>query len=71
VRWEPFREMEDSFCRFRPRIAAGTGGPMSEWRPDANISTLKTEFLIEADLPDVKKEDVKITVRNGMLDIAG
>ena len=69
TRWEAFREMEDFFRRFRPWVAADE--PMSEWRPDANISKLDNEYLIKADLPEVKKEDVKIALQNGVLTITG
>jgi HSP20 family protein len=63
--------MESFFRRIRPWVAAGTDGPMSEWRPDANISKLDSEYLIKADLPEVKKEDVKIALQNGVLTITG
>jgi len=69
TRWDAFREMEDFFRRFRPWVAADE--PMSEWRPDANISKLDNEYLIKADLPEVKKEDVKIALQNGVLTITG
>jgi HSP20 family protein len=63
--------MEDFFRQFRPWVTAGSGGPMTEWRPDANISKLDNEYLIKADLPGVKKEDVKIALQNGVLTITG
>jgi HSP20 family protein len=71
TKWEAFREMEDFFRQFRPWVAAGTGGSMMEWRPDANISKLDNEYLIKADLPEVRKEDVKIALQNGVLTITG
>ena len=71
MRWEPFREMEDFLRRVRPWIGAGSDGPTSEWRPDANISKLEDEYLIKADLPEVKKEDVRIALQNRVLTITG
>jgi len=71
TRWEPFREMEQFFHRFRPWGIEGMEGPLSEWRPNANISKLDEEYLIKADLPEVKKEDVRIALQNGILTISG
>ncbi len=71
IRWEPFREMEDMFRRFKPWAAMGTESPVMEWRPMANVSKLEGEYVIKADLPEVKKEDVKVTVRDGTLTITG
>lgn len=37
----------------------------------ADISETDEEYLINAELPEVKKEDVKITLDNGVITIAG
>jgi HSP20 family protein len=36
-----------------------------------DISEDDKEWLVKADLPEVKKEDVKVTVENGVLTITG
>jgi HSP20 family protein len=41
------------------------------WAPTADISETDTEYLIRAELPAVKKEDVKITLDAGMITIEG
>jgi len=79
VRWEPFREMEDFFRQSSPllgplfgRNALRTLGERDgEWAPAANISETDKEFLIKAELPEVKKEDVKITLDSGVITISG
>jgi HSP20 family protein len=43
----------------------------SEWRPSVDIVETKDEFLVKCDLPEVKREDVKIEVVDGMLRIRG
>ncbi len=39
--------------------------------PSVDITEDEKEYLVKADLPEVKKEDVKITVENGVLTITG
>ncbi|MGD0351542.1 MAG: Hsp20/alpha crystallin family protein [Verrucomicrobiota bacterium] len=42
-----------------------------EWSPLVDISEDDQEYLIKAELPDVKKEDVKVTAQEGTLTIMG
>jgi HSP20 family protein len=44
---------------------------ITEWAPSVDISEDAKEWLVKADLPEVKKEDVKVTVENGLLTITG
>ena len=39
--------------------------------PPVDIEETDTEFLVKADLPDVKKDEVKVQVENGVLTIEG
>ncbi len=75
VRWDPFSEFDSIFNRMMPRIPSrlelGGNGSKVEWSPSANISETDKEFLIRAELPAVKKEDVKVTIDSGMLTIEG
>jgi HSP20 family protein len=61
--------MPSLFNRF-PRITADNGGKF-EWAPSADISETDQEYLIRAELPAVKKEDVKVTLDDGMITIHG
>ena len=75
IRFEPLKEFEDLFSRYSPVFGrlprvAGEGEP-AQWRPAANISETDREFLIKAELPEVRKEDVKVTVENGVITISG
>lgn len=74
TRWEPFREVEDMFRQYSPffsramrRFEADEG----KWRPLADISETEGEYVIKAELPEVKKEDVKVTFEQGLLTISG
>jgi len=44
---------------------------LADWVPTADITEDDKEYLIKAELPDLKKEDVKVTVENGVLTISG
>jgi HSP20 family protein len=44
---------------------------VTEWSPLVDISEDDKEYLIKAELPDVKKEDVKVTAEAGTLTIMG
>ena len=75
LRWEPFHEMQDVLRRFSPSYVPdnGAGNDVStrSWVPLANISESEKEYLIKCELPDVKKEDVKISVTDGVITISG
>lgn len=42
-----------------------------EWSPLVDISEDENKYLIKAELPEVRKEDVKVTAEGGMLTIMG
>ena len=79
VKWDPFRELEDVSSRLnrifeRPLIRSESGKEMlavADWAPSVDISETDTAYLIKGELPGVKKEDVKVTIENGMLTIRG
>jgi HSP20 family protein len=80
TRWDPFKEMEESQNRLArifgltaPRLPNGGKESMTitEWAPSVDISEDDKEWLVKADLPEVKKEEVKVTVENGVLTITG
>jgi HSP20 family protein len=76
LRWEPFREMENALRQFSPLYMPDHGVARDEtaartWMPLANISESENEYLIRIEIPDVKKEDVKIAVADGIITISG
>ena len=79
TRWNPLRELEDFQTRilsaFNPASARRGNGQesmaLAEWAPLVDIAEDDKEYLITAELPEVKKEDVKVTMENGMLTITG
>jgi HSP20 family protein len=74
TRWEPFREMEDFFRQYSPMLGRSlrrSGGEETNWTPLADITETDKEYLIKAELPEVKKEDVKITLEDGVITLTG
>ena len=78
VRWEPFGEIDTMFNRLMPTMfgrwpkwATATNGDGMQWAPSANISETDKEYLIRAELPAVSKEDVKVTIDDGVITIEG
>ena len=74
TRWEPFREMDELFKGFGPlfgRLPMRTGDVPDEFMPLADIVEKEKEYLIKIDLPEVKKEDVKVLFEDGVLTIKG
>jgi len=78
VRFDPIREMDQLFARPLgslmgrwQRLAAETDDGEPAWTPTLDVSETDTEYLVRADLPAVKKEDVSVTVDNDAVTIAG
>jgi len=80
TRWDPFKEMQEMQNRLssffgRMPMRRGDGPEESvtaaEWAPLVDIIEDDREYLVKAELPEVKKEDVKVSVENGVLTIRG
>jgi HSP20 family protein len=78
--WNPFKEMDDLQTRLAKvfgltPMRPGNGGEelmtVAEWTPSVDITEDDKEWLVKADLPELKKEDVKVTVENGVLTVSG
>ena len=79
TRWNPFKVRDDLESRVATLLAArestaNTGKEaltVAQWSPLVDIAEDEKEYLIKAELPDMKKEDVRLTVEDGVLSIAG
>jgi HSP20 family protein len=75
IRWEPFASLESMIGRM-PSLPRWSGFPDFDgetrfaWSPSADISETEQEYLIRAELPAVRKEDVHVTFEDGMLTIS-
>lgn len=72
MQWNPFREMDDLLSNFQRGIGTGLARSNGEaWAPLVDISETPKEYTVRAELPGVKKEDVKIQIANGVLTLSG
>jgi HSP20 family protein len=80
TRWNPLRELEDFQSRilsaFKPAARNNNGDgheamSLAEWSPLVDVAEDDKEYVITAELPEVKKDDVKVTLENGTLTITG
>lgn len=79
IKWDPFRELEDVSSRLnrifgRPLGRTGQDNEMlatADWMPSVDISETDAAYLIKGEIPGVRKEDVKVTLQDGMLTIQG
>jgi len=75
--WDPVRELDEFQNRLtsffgRYRVHDGNEGMLAaEWSPSVDIIEDEKEFLLQAELPEVKKENVRVTVEDGILSIQG
>ena len=77
--WNPKRDLEHLQNRLHIFLGnqigssqgSGQAETQSEWTPLVDIAENDKEFTIKADLPEVKKENVKVTLEDGSLCIAG
>jgi HSP20 family protein len=73
IKWAPFTgfdEFEEKLNRMvRPfETEALTFG---EWTPAVDIKETEQEYIVTADLPNVKKEEVKVRFNDGVLMLEG
>jgi HSP20 family protein len=74
-RWDPFRELEELHTRigqlmesdWPSRAVGGTG----IWSPLVDIEETDDAWLVEAELPGVKQEDINVEVSDSELAISG
>jgi HSP20 family protein len=80
TRWDPFKELDELQSRLSTLLGRTPvrkdGGKdeamtVAEWAPLVDIVEDEHEYLIKAEVPEVKKEDVKVTVQNGVLSLVG
>jgi HSP20 family protein len=79
--WDPFREFQELSDRLSRVFQNGQPSNGNEgreqamtvfdWVPAVNISETERAYVVKADLPEVKKEDLKVRHEDGVLTIEG
>lgn len=72
--WNALREIEDHFSRFfgepfgsMAEWPNGAGG----WMPAIDVSENENEYIVEADVPGVSKDDISLEVLDNVVSIRG
>jgi HSP20 family protein len=80
ITWNPLREMEAQnrlnpffLGEFPNRMGSGEihSLAVADWSPEVDISEDDHGYLLKADLPEMKKDDVRVTVEDGILCVSG
>ncbi|MET0764360.1 MAG: Hsp20/alpha crystallin family protein [Blastococcus sp.] len=73
VRWDPFRELDELYSRMNHLWESGvaTDGATEGWVPLADIEETDDAYVIEMELPGVKKDDVDIEINGRELTVSG
>ena len=79
TRMNPFRELEEMEKRLSTIFGRQSLRPdgekealtMAEWSPLVDITEDEKEYLIKAEVPEIKKEDIKLLVQDNVLTISG
>lgn len=81
LRWNPIKEMEEMQNRMATLFGPDPvhlANPVreenlttSDWAPLVDITEDDKEYLFKVDLPEMKKEEVKVTCEDGVLNITG
>src|SRR6266568_1757940 len=79
ITWNQLREMEaqNRFNQFLGEFPNRMGSgeihslAVADWSPEVDISEDDHGYLLKADLPEMKKDDVRVTVEDGVLCVFG
>jgi HSP20 family protein len=80
ITWNELRELDEAqnrFSRFlggfpsRVRNHEPHSLTVADWSPDVDISEDDEGYLLKADLPEMKKDEVRVTVEEGVLCLSG
>jgi len=82
IRFDPYRELNDVHTVFSRLFGQGPAAfgtwstdtekmTHADWKPAVDISETSEAYVIHAELPGTKKEDVSLTVDDGLLTLKG
>jgi len=76
--WTPFNrltslrdEIDRLFDLSMPTLARDTGGLFSGWAPALDLYQDKDNVFVKVELPGMKKEEINISLHEGMLTLSG
>jgi HSP20 family protein len=70
--WNPIRDLAGLEIEGLNRMFEGHTGEREAWVPSIDVyETPGKDLVVKADLPELKREDIKVTFENDVLTIAG
>ena len=73
--WNPFRELDEIQSRMSRLLESTFGGDATSragaWTPPVDIEETDDAFVVEAELPDVRREDIDVELNDNELAIHG
>jgi HSP20 family protein len=74
TRWDPFGELEDLHLLTGQLLDSVVSGPElngQTWAPPVDIEETEDAWIIEAELPGVRRSDVNVDVRDSQVVVSG
>jgi len=76
--WDPFdfvRDLQDEMSRFLHTSPLRGDGDLAKWpgafAPDIDLKEEADHFVLRTDLPGVKKDEIDISIKGGLLTLKG
>lgn len=72
--FEPFRSFKPfygDFDNWFNSVAKGSESEGAAWNPSVDVYETENSYVLKADLPGIKKEDINLDVNNNTLTIKG
>jgi HSP20 family protein len=70
TRWSPFTELADMRDRLE-RMFEDLDNPSQGWSPAIDIMREKDKYVVRADVPGVRPEDIDVEFDDGVLTVSG
>jgi len=81
MRWRPLRDIVsiqdemnqlfDDFFGRTPKRWSAFGPEEGLWTPNVDVSETKDEIVVTAEMPGMKKEDIKLSVQDNVITLSG
>lgn len=69
--WDPFRELDELTQRVNSLWEANLNGDLHGWAPLADVEETDDAYVVEIDLPGVKRDDIDIQLTDRQLTVSG
>lgn len=69
--WSPLSTLRDQFGRILEMNANSRAESFGEWTPALDAFEDKDKYIVQLEVPGMKKSDLNVTVQDGVLTISG